>query len=81
MLPTIAAEIAYAALEVKDGNSAQEGYAEAIAAGCTPERRLALDAALHAYCGRDTGAMIVLARRLQVHDDGRGGGGERNDDE
>lgn len=64
VLPTIAAEMDYAALEVKDGGSAQEAYAEAIAAGCTPERRQALDTALRAYCGRDTEAMIVLARRL-----------------
>lgn len=64
VLPTIAAEMDYAALEVKDGGSAQEAYAEAIAANCTAERRLALDAALRAYCGRDTEAMIVLARRL-----------------
>lgn len=78
VLPTISAEMDYAALEVKDGGSAQEAYAEAIAAGCRPERRLALDAALRAYCGRDTEAMIVLARRLQLPDDGRGG---KNDDE
>ena len=64
VLPTIAAEMDYAALEVKDGGSAQEAYAEAIGAGCSAERRLALDAALRAYCGRDTEAMIVLARRL-----------------
>lgn len=63
---------------MKDGGSAQEAYTEAIAAGCTPERRLALDAALRVYCGRDTEAMIVLARRLQLHNDGRGG---ENDDE
>jgi hypothetical protein len=73
VLPTIAAELDYAALEVKDGGSAQEAYAEAIAAGCTAERRLALDTALRAYCGRDTEAMIVLARRLQLNDDVCGG--------
>lgn len=64
VLPTIAAEMDYAGLEVKDGGSAQEAYAEAVAVGCTPERRLALDIALRAYCGRDTEAMTVLARRL-----------------
>lgn len=73
VLPTIAAEMDYAALEVKDGGSAQEAYAEALSADCTPERRLALDAALRAYCGRDTEAMIVLAGRLQRHDDSSGG--------
>ncbi|WP_375396452.1 DUF2779 domain-containing protein [uncultured Sphingomonas sp.] len=64
VLPTIAAEMDYATFEVKDGGSAQEAYAEAIAADCSAERRSALDAALRAYCGRDTEAMIVLARRL-----------------
>ncbi|NYD91620.1 DUF2779 domain-containing protein [Sphingomonas melonis] len=64
VLPTIAAELDYAGLEVKDGGSAQDAYAEATATGCTDERRLALDAALRAYCGRDTGAMIVLGRQL-----------------
>ena len=64
VLPTVAAEMDYAGLEVKDGGSAQEAYLEAICGGCTAERRMALNAALRAYCGRDTEAMIVLARRL-----------------
>lgn len=64
VLPTIAAEMDYAGLEVKDGGSAQYAYAEAIASDCTAERRVTLDAALRAYCGRDTEAMIVLARCL-----------------
>ncbi|WP_254620841.1 DUF2779 domain-containing protein [Sphingomonas sp. CL5.1] len=64
VLPTIAAEMDYAGLEVKDGGSAQEAYVEAIAVGTTLARRVALDAALRAYCGRDTEAMIILARRL-----------------
>ena len=64
VLPTVAAEMDYAGLEVKDGGSAQEAYLEAIGDGCTAERRTALDTALRAYCGRDTEAMIVLARRL-----------------
>jgi len=64
VLPTVAAEMDYAGLEVKDGGSAQEAYMEAIAANTTDARRMALDAALRAYCGRDTEAMIVLAGRL-----------------
>lgn len=64
VLPTIAAEMDYAALEVKDGGSAQEAYLEAITDGTTLTRRAALDAALRAYCRRDTEAMIVVARRL-----------------
>ena len=64
VLPTIAAEMDYAGLEVKDGGSAQEAYIEAIGANTTNARKMALDAALRAYCGLDTEAMIVLARRL-----------------
>jgi hypothetical protein len=64
VLPTIARELDYAGLDVKDGGSAQEAYVEAIAAGTSHERRKALEAALRAYCGRDTEAMMVLARRL-----------------
>ncbi|PZP19119.1 MAG: DUF2779 domain-containing protein [Sphingomonas hengshuiensis] len=64
VLPTVAVEMDYAGLEVKDGGSAQEAYLEAIREDCTTERRMALDSALRAYCGRDTEAMIVLARRL-----------------
>ncbi len=64
VLPTIAAEMDYAGLEVKNGDSAQQAYVEATAPTTTRARRAALDAALRAYCGRDTEAMIVLARKL-----------------
>lgn len=64
VLPTIAADMDYASLEVKDGGAAQDAYVEAIAAETSDERRAALDASLRAYCGRDTEAMIVLARVL-----------------
>jgi hypothetical protein len=70
VLPTVAAELDYAGLEVKDGGSAQKAYREAIAAGTSEPRRQAIDAALRAYCGRDTKAMIVLASALL----GMGGG-------
>jgi hypothetical protein len=64
VLPTVAAELDYASLEVKDGGSAQKAYREAIAADTGEPRRRAIDAALRAYCGRDTKAMIVLALAL-----------------
>lgn len=64
VLPTVAAELDYADLEVKDGGSAQKAYREAIAADTGGQRRQAIDAALRAYCGRDTKAMIVLASAL-----------------
>jgi hypothetical protein len=66
VLPTIAAEMDYARLEVKDGGGAQEAYLEAIDTRTDEARRSALDGALRAYCRRDTEAMIVLARRLCV---------------
>lgn len=65
VLPTVAAELDYAALEVRNGNGAQEAYLEAINGNCSADRRAALDLALRAYCDRDTEAMIVLARRLE----------------
>ncbi len=64
VLPTVAAKLDYAALDVKDGGGAQQAYVEAVAAETSPERRSALDVALRIYCGRDSEAMIVLARRL-----------------
>jgi hypothetical protein len=65
VLPTVAAELDYAGLEVKDGRGAQKAYLEAIAADTGESRRQAIDAALRAYCGRDTKAMIVLASALR----------------
>lgn len=64
VLPTIASELDYASLEVKDGGAAQEAFLEAMAPETSAERRRALELALKAYCARDTEAMIVLARRL-----------------
>lgn len=65
VLPTMAAELDYAGLEVKDGRGAQDAYREAIAADTSEPRRQAIDAALRTYCGRDTEAMIVLASTLR----------------
>lgn len=72
VLPTIAPELEYAGLEVKDGGAAQEAYLEAIDTDCTAERRDALAAALRAYCGRDTWAMVVVARGLGERGERRG---------
>lgn len=70
VLPTVASDLDYAALEVKDGGGAQEAYVEAVSDGCAAERRMALDAALRVYCGRDTEAMVVLACRLSAERSG-----------
>ena len=62
VLPTVT-DLSYGGLEVKDRMQAQAAYLEAIE-GASPERVAALDAALRSYCGRDTEAMIAVARRL-----------------
>ncbi|MGZ3278033.1 MAG: DUF2779 domain-containing protein [Caulobacteraceae bacterium] len=64
VLPTIAPELDYADLEVADGGAAQQAYLEAVADDTNEDRRATLDAALRLYCGRDTEAMLLLARRL-----------------
>ncbi|WP_291135731.1 DUF2779 domain-containing protein [Erythrobacter sp.] len=64
VLPTIAAELDYAALEVKDGGDAQTAWLEAADPACDPLRREALEEALKAYCARDTWAMVAVARAL-----------------
>jgi hypothetical protein len=64
VLPSVAPELDYAGLAVKDGGDAQEAYVEAITIGTSDARRAELDVALREYCGRDTEAMIVLAQRL-----------------
>jgi hypothetical protein len=64
VLPTVAAELGYSGLEVKDGRSIQKVYLEAIAADTGEPRRQAIHAALRAYCGLDTRAMMVVAEAL-----------------
>ncbi|TMM44982.1 DUF2779 domain-containing protein [Qipengyuania marisflavi] len=64
VLPTIAPELDYASLEVKDGGNAQLAWAEAAQKRCSVARREALAEALKAYCQRDTWAMITIARAL-----------------
>lgn len=64
VLPTIAAELDYGALEVKDGGDAQAAWFEAADPACDPLRREALEEAMKAYCARDTWAMVAVARAL-----------------
>jgi hypothetical protein len=64
VLPTIAPELAYDDLDVKDGGAAQEAWREAVHIDTTEERRAALKEGLERYCERDTEAMVVLLRRL-----------------
>ncbi|BBD02250.1 MULTISPECIES: DUF2779 domain-containing protein [Sphingobium] len=64
VLPTIAPQMSYLALEVKDGGQAQQAYWEAIAPDTMPARRALLEQGLRRYCARDTEAMMVVARAL-----------------
>jgi hypothetical protein len=64
VLPTIATELDYGALEVKDGGDAQAAWFEAADPACAPPRREALEDALKTYCARDTWAMVAVARKL-----------------
>lgn len=61
VLPTIAPELDYAGLDVRDGSDAQAAYLEAADPATSVERRQALDIALRAYCARDTNAMVLIA--------------------
>jgi hypothetical protein len=63
VLPTLAKD-GYAGLQVQDGGAAQSAWLEASDPGTSTERRHALEAALKAYCARDTLAMIDVARAL-----------------
>jgi hypothetical protein len=64
VLPTVAPELDYSELAVGDGLQAQEAYLEAIDPDCSALRKAEIERDLRVYCGRDTTAMIVLARHL-----------------
>ncbi|MET1755536.1 DUF2779 domain-containing protein [Novosphingobium sp. RD2P27] len=64
VLPTIAPQLDYASLDVKDGAQAQDAYREAVAPDTSPERREELEEGLRNYCLRDTKAMIIIAKSL-----------------
>ena len=64
VLPTVAPELDYAGLEVKDGGNAQAAYLEAADPATGADRHAALENALRGYCARDTEAMVVVARAL-----------------
>jgi hypothetical protein len=67
VLPTIAPDLAYARLEqVRDGGDAQLAYLECVTPDTPPERRATLARALLTYCGRDTLALVRLARHFQT---------------
>ena len=64
VLPTIAPELDYIDLAVKDGQSAQFAYLEAVAPNTSAARCAEIDHQLRAYCRRDTQAMMILAEKI-----------------
>jgi hypothetical protein len=65
VLPTIDAALSYAALgEIAEGDAAQLAFLRLRDLGTSAERRRELEAALKAYCERDTWGMVVLRRFL-----------------
>jgi hypothetical protein len=64
VLPTMAAELDYRRLEVKDGGSAQQAYIDAAGREPSDMRRVAIRKALLEYCKRDAEAMIIILKVL-----------------
>jgi len=65
VLPTIAPDIDYSALEeIQEGTAASNAYLEAIDSSTSPERREQLRTRLLEYCRLDTEAMVRVVRFL-----------------
>jgi hypothetical protein len=62
VLPTLAPDLDYGALEVADGQAAQLAYQEAIKPSTTQERRAEIRDQLERYCELDTLAMVRLVQ-------------------
>jgi hypothetical protein len=62
VLPTIAPELDYSNLEVRDGGMAQTGFRAMLGMKPGSPERKKLREALLAYCKRDTLAMVRLVR-------------------
>jgi hypothetical protein len=66
VLPTLVPHLDYSQLAgVRDGLMAQRAYDEAVAPGCSEERRAAIRRELEDYCGLDSLAMGELAKALR----------------
>ena len=65
VLPTVAPHLDYANLAVRDGILAQEAFLELMNPQTGDERRKDLRRQLLEYCGRDTEALVCLARFLE----------------
>jgi hypothetical protein len=82
VLPVLVPELSYSVLEVQDGTAAQAAWNRLLASPSAAERGR-LEAALRAYCGQDSLAMVeifrVLRRGLEEERD-REGRGQRSSD-
>lgn len=58
VLPVLAPDLGYDDLEIQDGTQASVAFARMIAPDTTHREKEQLRRALHAYCGRDTEAMV-----------------------
>lgn len=65
VLPTIAPQLKYDALEVQDGGMAGLAYLEAIHPETTIEKREAIRQALLEYCARDTEGLVLITRHFE----------------
>ena len=77
VLPTIAAELDYRALEVADGGEAQQAYLQASDPDASPDQRERLRSHLLAYCELDTWAMVRLAHAFDAKYTAADDGGTR----
>lgn len=60
VLPVIAPDLSYGALQIQDGQSAQREWMDVVLAGKQPRRRTEVFANLRSYCGLDTMAMVRI---------------------
>lgn len=65
VLPTLAAELRYDGLGIKEGGQAADAWWRMVAAGTSPEEKAQIAHDLKVYCGLDTYAMYAIWHHLQ----------------
>lgn len=60
VLPVLAPELSYGALDIQDGETAQRQWMDVVLRNKHPERRNEIFAALRSYCELDTQAMVQI---------------------
>lgn len=64
VLPVLVPELSYEGLAIRDGGEATAAYMKLSGNGLAEEERSSLKAALLAYCGQDTKAMVKIIEQL-----------------